>query len=59
LGVSLELEKSDGDFQMSQIGFDSGYLLVETHGVAKSQGKEVDENPITNRFDVADAESTL
>ncbi|MDT8895843.1 VOC family protein [Halomonas sp. I1] len=59
LALSVMFEKQDGDFRLTCLDFGGAYLMVETGGVARPEGKGVAENATKLRFNVADLEETL
>lgn len=44
--------KEDGSFRLTCLEFGSSYLMIETGGIALSQGKSVDQNPTKLRLNV-------
>jgi len=50
-------EKTDGDFRLCCLAFGGAYLMIETEGTAKPEGKTIAENAAKLRFNVADMEA--
>ncbi len=50
-------EQTDGDFRLCCLAFGGAYLMIETEGTAKPQGKTIAENATKLRFNVADMEA--
>lgn len=51
-------EKSD-TFQLTCFEFGGSYLMIETGGHARPEGKSVPENPVKLRVNVADMQTAL
>ncbi|OBX37942.1 glyoxalase-like domain protein [Halomonas elongata] len=56
LALPVIFEKHEGDFRLSCLEFGGSYLMVETGGVARPEGKRIAENATKLRFNVADLE---
>ena len=48
-----------GDFRLTCFKFGGSYLMIETDGYAKPEGKSIRENPSKLRFNVADINEAL
>lgn len=49
--------KVDGNFKLICLEFGTGYLMIETGGIASSSEKNFSQNPVILRFNVNDIES--
>ncbi len=56
LALPVMFEKHEGDFRLTCLEFGGAYLMVETGGVARPEGKRIAENATKLRFNVADLE---
>jgi lactoylglutathione lyase len=52
-------EQRSGDFKLTCLEFGGSYLMIETDGFAKPQGKSIKEGVSKLRFNVADIDSAL
>lgn len=59
LALPVMFEKHEGDFRLTCLEFGGAYLMVETGGVARPEGKRIAENATKLRFNVADLEDAL
>lgn len=59
IGLALVDEKLEPGFSMAHFTFGSGYLLVETGGVASDREKSSAQNPSVIRLDVYNAQKEL
>ncbi|RRJ83393.1 VOC family protein [Aestuariirhabdus litorea] len=57
--LPLMFEILEEDFRLCCLRLGDSYLMIETEGVARPQGKSIAENPTKLRFNVADMESAL
>ena len=51
--------KDEGDFKLTCLSMGDTYLMIETGGEAKSQEKNISENPSKLRFNVKNIEDAL
>ena len=51
--------KKEGDFQLTCLKFGGAYLMIENDGVAKPEGKSINENATKLRFNVDDINEAL
>ena len=58
-GLKVLFEEQYGDFRLTCFKFDGSYLMVETDGFAKPEGKTLRENSTKLRFNVSDIEEAL
>jgi len=58
-GLKVLFEEQYGDFRLTCFEFDGSYLMVETDGFAKPEGKTLRENSTKLRFNVSDIEEAL
>lgn len=47
------------DFQLTCFEFEGSYLMIETNGFARPEGKTINENPTKLRFNVSNIEDAL
>ena len=57
-GLKVLFEESHGDFRLTCFDFGGCYLMVETEGHAKPEGKSIRESPAKLRFNVPDIHAT-
>jgi lactoylglutathione lyase len=57
--LNIMFQKNDGDFSLTCFEFGGAYLMIETGGVAKGEGKSVAENSTKLRFNVADIDTAF
>jgi len=58
-GLKVLFEERYGEFKLVCFAFGGAYLMVETDGYAKPEGKSVKENSTKLRFNVADIDGAL
>ena len=58
-GLKVLFEEQYGKFRLTCFEFDGSYLMVETDGFAKSEGKTLRENSTKLRFNVSNIEEAL
>jgi lactoylglutathione lyase len=58
-GLSILFEEGFGDFQLTCFEFEGAYLMIETDGFAKPEGKTIKENSTKLRFNVSNIEGAL
>ncbi|RDH44753.1 VOC family protein [Zooshikella ganghwensis] len=58
-GLPLMFEKVDGDFRLTCLALGTAYLMIETEGVAKREGKSVEESATKLRLNVKDIQTAL
>jgi len=58
-GLRVLFQQKHGDFRLTCFEFDSSYLMVETDGFAKPEGKTIRENSTKLRFNVSSIEDAL
>ena len=58
-GLKVLFEEQYGDLRLTCFEFDGSYLMVETDGFAKPEGKTLRENSTKLRFNVSDIEEAL
>lgn len=58
-GLPVMFEKQEGDFRLCCLAFGESYLMLETEGHAKPEGKNIAESPHKLRFNVSDIEAAL
>ena len=58
-GLSILFEEGFGDFQLTCFEFEGAYLMIETDGFAKPEGKTIKENSTRLRFNVSNIEGVL
>jgi lactoylglutathione lyase len=58
-GLKVLFEEQYGDFRLTCFEFDGSYLMVETDGFAKPEGKTLRENSTKLRFNVSNIEEAL
>ncbi|MFT5599287.1 MAG: lactoylglutathione lyase [Chitinophagales bacterium] len=58
-GLRILYEEKYDDFQLTCFQFESSYLMIETEGFAKPEGKTIKENPTKLRFNVANINDAL
>ncbi|WP_088330113.1 VOC family protein [Lacimicrobium sp. SS2-24] len=58
-GLTKMFTKQDGDFRLACLTFGSGYLMIETGGVASETEKTFAQSPTTLRFHVEDTREIL
>ena len=54
LELNIMFSKVEGDFKLTCMAFDTGYLMIETEGFAEPAGKSIKSCPTKLRFNVAD-----
>lgn len=52
-------QKEEGNFKLTCFAFGDSYLMIETEGVAKPEGKSIKESPTKLRFNVSNIEDAL
>ena len=57
--LEILFEEQYGEFRLTCFEFGGAYLMVETDGFAKPEGKSLKENSTKLRFNVSDIESAL
>jgi lactoylglutathione lyase len=57
--LEVMYEESAGDFRLTCLDFGGAYLMIETGGVAKPEGKPISENATKLRFNVDDIDTAL
>ena len=58
-GLKVLFEEQYGEFRLTCFEFDGSYLMVETDGFAKPEGKSLKENSTKLRFNVSNIEGAL
>ena len=58
-GLEILFEQQDGEFRLACLELGGAYLMIETEGYAKPEGKSVAENAAKLRFNVTDIEAAL
>lgn len=58
-GLKVLFEEQYGEFRLTCFEFDGSYLMVETEGFAKPEGKSLKENSTKLRFNVSNIEGAL
>ena len=58
-GLRILYEENDNDFQLTCFEFGGSYLMIETEGFAKPEGKTIKENSTKLRFNVENIEDAL
>ncbi len=58
-GLKVLFEEQYGDFRLTCFEFDGSYLMVETDGFAKPEGKTLRENSTKLRFNVSNIKEAL
>jgi lactoylglutathione lyase len=58
-GLKVLFEEQYGEFKLTCFAFGGAYLMVETDGYAKPEGKSLKENSTKLRFNVSDIEGAL
>lgn len=58
-GLETLFEERHGAFRLACFGVGGSYLMIETGGIAKSEGKSVEESAAKIRFNVSDIEAAL
>ena len=58
-GLKVLFEEQYGEFKLTCFAFGGSYLMVETDGYAKPEGKSLRENSTKLRFNVSDIEGAL
>lgn len=58
-GLKVLFEEQYGDFRLTCFEFYGSYLMVETDGFAKPEGKTLRENSTQLRFNVSNIEEAL
>lgn len=58
-GLPILFQQQDGDFRLTCFEFEGAYLMIETDGFAKPEGKSIHENSSKLRFNVPDIELAL
>ncbi len=57
LGLKIAFSEEDRGFAMTCFAYGSGYLMVETGGVAALPAKSIAQSPVKLRFNVRDVET--
>lgn len=57
--LKILFQEQDEDFKLTCFEIDGSYLMIETGGVAKPDGKSIEENSTKLRFNVLDVEEAL
>ena len=58
-GLKILFEEQYGDFRLTCFEFDGSYLMIESDGIAKPEGKTLSENSTKLRFNVTSIEAAL
>lgn len=58
-GFEVLFEEISGDFQLTCFDFFGAYLMIETGGTARSEGRSIDDSPVKIRINVADIDQAL
>ena len=58
-GLKILFEERKGDFQLTCFEFQGSYLMIETEGFGKPEGKTIEESPTKLRFNVSNIEDAL
>ncbi len=58
-GLKILFKEQYGEFQLTCFDFEGSYLMVETDGYARSEGKTIKENSTKLRFNVSNIEEAL
>ena len=58
-GLKVLFEEQYEEFRLTCFEFDGSYLMVETEGFAKPEGKSLKENSTKLRFNVSNIEGAL
>lgn len=56
-GLKILFEEQHGGFKLACFEFDGAYLVIETEGYAKPEGKSLKENSTKPRFNVSDIDA--
>jgi len=57
--LNIMFEEHYGDFRLTCFEFGGSYLMIETDGSAKPEGKTLSENSMKLRFNVSNIEEAL
>ncbi len=58
-GLAILFTEEHGDFRLTCFQFGTSYLMIETEGFAKPEGKSIRESAAKLRFHVADIDKAL
>ncbi len=58
-GFDILYQENDGDFQLTCFDFLGSYLMIETGGTARTEGRLISDSPTKIRINVTDIESAL
>lgn len=58
-GLEVMFEEQYGDFRLTCLEFGNSYLMIESDGIARPEGKTITENATKLRINVADIEDAL
>lgn len=58
-GLNILFKEQYGEFQLTCFDFEGSYLMVETDGYARPEGKTIKENSTKLRFNVSNIEEAL
>ena len=58
-GLKILFKEQYGEFQLTCLDFEGSYLMVETDGYARPEGKTIKENSTKLRFNVSNIEEAL
>lgn len=58
-GLKILFDQKTGDFQLTCFEFNGAYLMIETEGFSKPEGKNIKESPAKLRLNVSDIEDAL
>ena len=58
-GLKVLFAEKKSDFQLTCFEFEGSYLMIETEGFSKPEGKNIKESPTKLRFNVSNIEDAL
>ena len=58
-GLNILFKEQYGEFQLTCFDFEGSYLMIETDGYARPEGKTIKENSTKLRFNVSNIEEAL